>query len=128
MGTVGDCFDNSMAESFFATLQTELIDRRSWATRQELGQAIFEYVEPFYNPIRRHSSLEMLSPNCYEHRRHDGCDRCGMMLTATRKPVRETGGTSKRTTIRRQPPESGRLRNPNSIRPRASAPPRPRSP
>lgn len=68
MGSVGDCFDNAMAESFFATLQTELLDRRTWATRQELAQAIFEYVEAFYNPIRRHSSLEMLAPNDYEHR------------------------------------------------------------
>jgi putative transposase len=67
MGTVGDCYDNSMAESFFASLQTELLDRRAWATRQELAQAIFEYVEAFYNPIRRHSSLEMLAPNDYEH-------------------------------------------------------------
>jgi putative transposase len=62
MGSVGDCFDNSMAESFFATLQTELLDRQTWVTREQLAQAIFEYVEAFYNPIRRHSSLEMLPP------------------------------------------------------------------
>lgn len=68
MGSVGDCFDNAMAESFFATLQCDLLDTRAWATRNELAQAIFEYVEAFYNPIRRHSSLEMLSPNDYEHR------------------------------------------------------------
>jgi putative transposase len=71
MGSVGDCFDNSMAESFFATLQTELLDRQTWVTREQLAQAIFEYVEAFYNPIRRHSSLEMLAPNDYEHRHND---------------------------------------------------------
>ena len=71
MGSVGDCFDNSMAESFFATLQTDLLDRQGWVTREQLAQAIFEYVEAFYNPIRRHSSLEMLAPNDYEHR-HSG--------------------------------------------------------
>jgi transposase InsO family protein len=59
------------AESFFATLQTDLLDRQSWATRNELAQAIFEYVEAFYNPIRRHSSLGMLAPNDYEHRHND---------------------------------------------------------
>ena len=71
MGSVGDCFDNSMAESFFATLQTDLLDRQGWVTREQLAQAIFEYVEAFYNPIRRHSSLEMLAPNDYEHRHND---------------------------------------------------------
>jgi putative transposase len=76
MGSVGDCFDNSMAESFFATLQTELLDRQTWVTREQLAQAIFEYVEAFYNPIRRHSSLEMLAPNDYEHR------HSGMSVTA----------------------------------------------
>jgi putative transposase len=68
MGSIGDAYDNALAESFFATLQTDLLDRRSWPTREELAQAIFEYVEAFYNPIRRHSSLEMLAPNDYEHR------------------------------------------------------------
>jgi putative transposase len=70
MGSVGDAYDNAMAESFFASLQTELLDRKHWTTRGELAQAIFDYVEAFYNPIRRHSSLGMLSPNDYEHR-HD---------------------------------------------------------
>ena len=63
--------DNSLVESFFATLQTDLLDRQPWSTRTELAQAIFEYVEAFYNPIRRHSSLEMLAPNDYEHRHND---------------------------------------------------------
>jgi putative transposase len=66
MGTVGDALDNAMAESFFATLQLELLDRRDWQTRKELAQAIFEYIEAFYNPERRHTSINYLSPLAYE--------------------------------------------------------------
>jgi len=68
MGSVGDVLDNAMAESFFGRLQLELLDRRSWATRRELTQAIFEYIEAFYNPQRRHSSIDYRSPIDYEHR------------------------------------------------------------
>ncbi|MBX6378253.1 MAG: IS3 family transposase, partial [Clostridia bacterium] len=68
MGSVGDALDNAVAESFFATLQTELLDRRSWPTRQTLRSAIFAYVEGFYNRRRRHSSLGYLSPKEYERR------------------------------------------------------------
>ena len=66
MGTIGDCFDNSLAESFFATLQMELLDRQKWETRQDLALAIFEYLEAFYNPVRRHSSIGYLSPVEFE--------------------------------------------------------------
>ncbi len=66
MGSIGDCFDNSMAESFFGTLQLELLDRHHWKTRQELTSAIFDYVEAFYNPRRRHSSIGNLSPAEFE--------------------------------------------------------------
>ena len=66
MGTVGDAFDNAAAESFFATLQTELLDRSYWATRQCLTTAIFSYIEGFYNRKRRHSTLGYLSPKEYE--------------------------------------------------------------
>lgn len=66
MGTVGDALDNAMAESFFGTLQLELLDRRNWQTRRELAQAIFEYIEAFYNPERRHTSINNLSPIDYE--------------------------------------------------------------
>ena len=66
MGSIGDCFDNSVAESFFATLQTELLDRQSWATREELANAVFAFIEGFYNPRRRHSTLGYLSPADYE--------------------------------------------------------------
>jgi putative transposase len=68
MGTVGDALDNAMAESFFGTLQLELLDRRQWETRAELAQAIFEYIEVFYNPKRRHSSIGYHSPIDYETR------------------------------------------------------------
>jgi putative transposase len=66
MGTIGDCFDNSVAESFFGTLQLELLDEHHWATRDELASAIFEWIECWYNPSRRHSSIRMLSPINYE--------------------------------------------------------------
>lgn len=58
MGTVGDAVDNAMAESFFGTLQLELLDRETWQTRRQLAQAIFEYIEAFYNPERRHTSID----------------------------------------------------------------------
>lgn len=66
MGSIGDCFDNSLAESFFGTLQVELLDRHHWRTRRELALAIFEFLEAFYNPVRRHSSLGYLSPIEFE--------------------------------------------------------------
>lgn len=66
MGSRGDCWDNAVAESFFATLKKELIHRQSWPTRRELSSAVFEYIEAFYNRDRRHSTLGMHSPTDYE--------------------------------------------------------------
>lgn len=66
MGTVGDAYDNAMAESFFATLECELIDRRSWKTKAEARLAIFTWIESWYNPLRRHSGLGLRSPNAFE--------------------------------------------------------------
>jgi putative transposase len=66
MGTVGDAYDNAMAESFFATLECELIDRRSWQTKTEARLAIFTWIESWYNPLRRHSGLGQRSPNAIE--------------------------------------------------------------
>ena len=63
MGSTGDAYDNAMAESFFATLETELIDRSSWRSRADARLAVFDYIEAFYNPIRRHSGLGQLSPD-----------------------------------------------------------------
>jgi putative transposase len=68
MGSIGDCFDNSLAESFFGTLQLELLDRHHWESRDQLASAIFDYVEAFYNPRRRHSSIENFSPAEFESR------------------------------------------------------------
>lgn len=66
MGRVGSAFDNAMAETFFATLKTELVYRRSWPTRHELEMEVFSYLQGFYNPRRRHSRLGNLSPSDYE--------------------------------------------------------------
>lgn len=66
MGTVGDAFDNAVIESFWARLQTELLNRKKWKTRIELSSALFEYLEIFHNRNRRHSSLGMLTPIEYE--------------------------------------------------------------
>lgn len=66
MGTVGDCYDNSMMESFWGTMQLELLDTRTWKTREELTGAVFEWIECWYNPYRRHSSIGMHSPVTFE--------------------------------------------------------------
>jgi putative transposase len=66
MGTVGDALDNAAAESFFATLECELLDRYPWPTRTGLGTAIFDFIEVFYNRQRRHSTLDYHPPATYE--------------------------------------------------------------
>ncbi len=73
MGTVGDCYDNAMMESFWGTMQLELLDTKEWQTRDELATAIFEWIECWYNPKRRHSSVRMHSPATFEtlHTRSD---------------------------------------------------------
>jgi putative transposase len=68
MGSVGDCFDNAMAESFFATLECELLERRRFKSQAEAKVAVFDFIEGWYNPQRRHSSLGYLSPVQYEKR------------------------------------------------------------
>lgn len=69
MGSVGDAYDNAMAESFFATLECELLDRRRFATKAEARMAIFEFIEGWYNRCRLHSSLGYMSPADYERSR-----------------------------------------------------------
>jgi putative transposase len=66
MGRVASSVDNTMVESFWSTMQRELLDRRAWTTREELANSIFEWIEAFYNPVRRHTSLRDLSPTAYE--------------------------------------------------------------
>ena len=68
MGSVGDAYDNAMAESFFASLETELLDRTSFRSRAEARMAVFDYIEGFYNPIRRHSALAYRSRVVYEQK------------------------------------------------------------
>jgi putative transposase len=68
MGSVADCYDNAMAESFFATLECELLARRTFSTHLEARSALFEYIEVFYNRRRRHSALGYLSPEDFERR------------------------------------------------------------
>ena len=70
MSRTGNCYDNAMAESFFATFKGELIDRARWPTRRAARQAIFEWLEVFYNRQRRHSALGYLSPVAYEERHY----------------------------------------------------------
>jgi putative transposase len=66
MGSVGDAYDNAMAESFFATLERELLSRRRFKSQAEAKMAVFEWIEGWYNPHRRHSSLGYRSPVNYE--------------------------------------------------------------
>jgi putative transposase len=66
MGSVGDCFDNARCESFFATLECELLERRRFKTQSEARLAIFDFIEGWYNPYRRHSALGYRSPSEYE--------------------------------------------------------------
>jgi putative transposase len=66
MGSKGDCFDNAVAESFFATLEKDLLRRQSFANRQDARTALFGYIETFYNPVRLHSTLGYRSPVEYE--------------------------------------------------------------
>jgi len=66
MGSKGDAYDNAVAESFFASLEKDLLRRRSFTTRQDARTAVFDYIETFYNTIRLHSTLGYLSPIEYE--------------------------------------------------------------
>ena len=68
MGSVGDAYDNAMCESFFATLECELLDRQRFRTQAEAKMAVFDFIEGFYNPRRRHSALGQLSPINFERR------------------------------------------------------------
>lgn len=67
-GSIGDCFDNSLADPFFGSLQLELLDRHHWQTRDQLASAIFDYVQAFYNPRRRLFTISTLSPADFESR------------------------------------------------------------
>ena len=66
MGSVGDAYDNAMAESFFGSLERELLSRRTFKTKAEAKSALFTYIEAWYNPKRRHSGIGYKSPNNFE--------------------------------------------------------------
>ena len=66
MGSVGDAYDNAMAESFFASLECELLERTVLKTKAEARVALFSYIEGWYNPRRRHGSIGMMAPNAFE--------------------------------------------------------------
>ncbi len=68
VGRKGQCWDNAVAESFFATIKAELVDRQAWPTRAGVHAVIFEWIEGWYNPRRRHSGLGYLGPDEFEPR------------------------------------------------------------
>jgi putative transposase len=92
MGAVGSCFDNAVAETFFATLTKEVLlhdaPQQGWATRAKLRSAIFEYIEGFYNPTRLHSTLGMRSPVEFEAD-HAAGDPAGLARAGTCAGARE---------------------------------------
>jgi putative transposase len=109
MGSVGDCFDNATAESFFATLECEVLDRQRFRTREEARRALFSWIEGWYNTHRRHSSLDYLSPETFEHRRvrrsqriRRASARCrgqtALRIFPMSEKAKRTGGTSPGTT------------------------------
>jgi putative transposase len=77
MGSVGDAYDNAMAESFFATLECELLDRQRFQTQVEARMAVFEWIEAWYNPRRRHSAIGYLSPVDFERSHAEGTQSGG---------------------------------------------------
>ena len=90
-GSAGDCFDNAMAESFFATLECELVNRRSFRTQAEACMAIFQFIEGWYNPKRRHSVLGYLSPNDFER---SAAKETSRAVRNAHRPARTVPGAS----------------------------------
>src|SRR5213596_1689645 len=92
MGAVGSCFDNAVAETFFATLTKEMLlhdaPKGGWPTRAELRSAVFEYIEAFYNPTQLQSTLGMRSPAEYEAD-HAAGDSDGLARTGTSAGARK---------------------------------------
>ena len=86
MGSVGDCFDNAMCESFFATLECELLERYRFKTQAEAGMAVFDFIEGWYNPRRRHSALGYLSPIEYERVHQDQTEQNMRSATVNHHP------------------------------------------
>lgn len=81
-GSRGDCYDNALCESFFATLECELIDRRRFATKAEARMAVFAFIEGWYNVRRRHSALAYASPLEYERQHRVAAESPSLQLSA----------------------------------------------
>jgi len=81
MGTIGDCYDNAPMESFWGSMQIELLNRKKWLTYVELATAMADYIVNFYNPTRRHSSLDYLTPDEFETLRSEN-NQAGTLTTA----------------------------------------------
>ena len=123
MGSVGDAYDNAMAESFFATLECELIDRRSWKTKAQARTALFTWIETWYNPRRLHSALgyrspmqfEAEHPEVFERRRPGAKDGLpnGCFAPVDKPPSGSSKGPS-------ACPQASPLDNPASLVPRES--------
>ena len=94
MGSVGDCFDNAVVESFWARMQVELLNRQRWRTRIELANAIFEYIEIFHNRQRRHSSLEMRTSTTTTQCQHSRIKQADSTKPGEHQRVRRNGGSS----------------------------------
>ena len=97
MSRKGNCWDNAVAESFFATLKVELVHRSRWSTRTQARNELFEYIELFYNRQRRHSALGYLCPNEFEHLAHGHALKPVLRLPRPACPRQWTCGTALRT-------------------------------
>lgn len=97
MGTVGDAYDNAMAESFFATLQCELLDRRVFKSKAEARTALFTYIEGWYNPRRRHGSIGYLAPTNSSGAKPGSRQAVCSPWRGIRRPLREHESTMRRS-------------------------------
>jgi len=104
MGSVGDAYDNALAESFFATLECEVLDRNHFKTREEARTAVFSWIEGWYNPHRRHSSLGYLSPKQFEQEfSAEPQSRGSELLPHSRQTARRVGSMRKSKSKTRHP-------------------------
>jgi transposase InsO family protein len=106
MSRKGNCWDNAVAESFFATLELELIDRHRWATRDAARRDIFRFIETWYNRKRRHSTLDYVSPVAYEEQLQNGSVWASRRLGAGGCRRRRQRGCRR---CRRQPADHPRM-------------------
>jgi transposase InsO family protein len=111
MGSVGDCFDNAMCEAFFATLECELLARTRFDTHEQARQALFSWIEGWYNANRRHSGLGYRSPIRYEQLYHEQNQICftGELPTAGRRRGRDRRPADRPWTTRSTTSNGGNL-------------------